>query len=417
MADAFDNVQKSLEKKSRDSGEPAWLLDLRLDALGYYHEIGGTFRPQEPSGIPTNREETKRLLDRMGVRENEKDYMLGISQINDKVYMNPVPEGFGKGIIIKPLVDAVRENSALVRKHFNKIVNYRENAYAAFNMAFWDGGVFAFVPKGVKIPFQINVVFIIDKERFSQVPRALLICEDNTDVKFMEGCVAPIYREYSDHKSITEILVGKNSRLEIASMQNWSPNVATKGFKRAIIRENGHIKWVDGSFGGSRNHKTLSIILEGDNAKADVNTFITASKGQITRVVDRIEINGKGCGANIQSKSLAGNGGITEYSSAIDLKGDKSSVFGSCESLLLDNNSRSSSYPTVLDRARDSWSTHESSTFVFDRNAIDYLRSRGLGEEEARASMTIGFAKPFTLSLPVEYRRELERLISIKAGA
>ncbi|MCX6774095.1 MAG: SufD family Fe-S cluster assembly protein [Candidatus Micrarchaeota archaeon] len=417
MADSFDIIRKSIEKKSKDSGEPSWLVDLRLDALSHYREIGGTIQKHEPCGRSVTREETKKLLDRIGVRENEKNYMLGISQINDKVYMNPIPEGFGKGIIVKPLVNAIKENGPLVKRYFNKIVNHRENAYAAYNTALWDGGVFAYVPKGVKIPFQINVVFIIDKERFSQVPRALLVCEENTDVKFMEGCVAPIYREYSDHKSITEILVGKNSRLEIASMQNWSPNVATKGFKRAIIKENGHIKWVDGSFGGSRNHKTLSIILEGDNSKADINTFITASKGQVTRVVDRIDVKGRGCGVNAQSKSLAGNGGITEYSSTISLEGDGSSVFGSCESLLLDNKSRSSSYPTVNDRARDSWSTHESSTFVFDKNAIDYLRSRGLGEEEARASMTMGFAKPFTLSLPVEYRRELERLISIKASA
>jgi len=417
MADSFDLIQKSIERKGKDSGEPSWLVDLRLEALGHYREIGGTIRHQESSGISITREETKKLLDRIGVRENEKNYMLGISQINDKVYMNPIPEGFGKGIIVKPLVDAIKENGPLVKRYFNRIVNYRENAYAAYNAAFWDGGVFAYVPKGVRIPFQINVVFIIDKEKFSQVPRALLVCEENTDVKFMEGCVAPIYREYSDHKSITEILVGKNSRLEIASMQNWSPNVATKGFKRAIIKENGHIKWVDGSFGGSRNHKTLSIILEGDSSKADINTFITASKGQVTRVVDNIRVMGKGCGVNAQSKSLAGNGGITEYSSAISLEGDRGSVFGSCESLLLDNKSRSSSYPTVNDRARDSWSTHESSTFVFDKNAIDYLRSRGLNEDEAKASMAMGFAKPFTISLPVEYRRELERLVSIKAGA
>lgn len=410
-------MEKAIEKKSIASGEPEWLTRLRLDAFRHYNEIGGTIIHKESgSGIPTSREETKKLLDQMGVRENEKDYMLGISQINDKVYMNPVPEGFGKGIVIKPLVDAVKENGALVKKYFNRIVNYKENAYAAYNTAFWDGGVFAYVPKGVKIPFQINVVFIIDKEKFSQVPRALLVCEDNTDVKFMEGCVAPIYREYSDHKSITEILVGENSRLEIASMQNWSPNVATKGFKRAILKKNANIRWVDGSFGGSKNHKTLSIVLEGDNAKADINTFITASENQVTRVVDRIEVKGKGCGVNVQSKSLAGNGGITEYSSTIDMEGDRGSVFGNCESLLLDNKSRSSSYPTVNDRAKDSWSAHESSTFVFDRNAIDYLRSRGLGEQEAKASMTIGFAKPFTLSLPVEYRRELERLISIKAS-
>jgi Fe-S cluster assembly protein SufB len=417
MTDQFDIIRKSIQKKSKDSREPGWLIDLRLDALEHYKEIGGIAKQQESSGISVTRAETKKLLDRMGVRENEKNYMLGISQINDKVYMNPIPEGFGKGIIIKPLVDAVKENGALVKRYFNRIVNYKENAYAAYNTAFWDGGVFAYVPKGVRIPFQINVVFIIDKERFSQVPRALLICEDNTDVKFMEGCVAPIYREYSDHKSITEIMVGKDSRLEIASMQNWSPNVATKGFKRAVIKENGHIKWIDGSFGGSRNHKTLSIILEGDNAKADINTFITASKNQVTRVVDEIQIKGKGCGVNVQSKSLASNGGITEYSSTMDIGGNGSSVSGSCESLLLDNRSRSSSYPMIIDKAKDSWSTHESSTFIFDRNAIDYLRSRGMDEDEARASMTIGFAKPFTLSLPVEYRRELERLINIKASS
>jgi len=407
-------MEKGIEHRSTSNGEPDWLTDLRLKAFSHYTEIGGTlFRPE---AVPSaSRDETKRLLERMGVRETEKDYMLGISQVNDKVYMNPVPEGFGKGMVVKPLVDAVRENGNIVKKYLSKIVDYRENAYAAYNTAFWDGGVFVYVPKGVRIPFQINVVFIIDKGGFSQIPRALIVCEDDTDVKFMEGCVAPIYREYSDHKSITEIMVGKNAKLEMASMQNWSPNVATKGFKRAVLKKGAYIRWMDGSFGGSSNHKTLSMVLEGDGAKADVSTFIAASKGQATRVVDQILMKGKGCSANVKSKSLAGNGGRADYSSTTSIEGNGCSAFGECESMLLDAESSATSSPLVIDGSNDSWSSHETSTFVFSQDAIEYLMARGIPKDEAKASMVVGFAKPFTLSLPVEYRRELERLIGIKA--
>jgi Fe-S cluster assembly protein SufB len=408
-------MENEIELKSKSRNEPSWLTDLRIEAFRHYIEIGGTTQSPAPSP-PASREGTKKLLEQMGVRESEKGYMLGVSQVNDKVYMNPIPEGFGKGTIVKPLVDAVRENEKIVKKYFSRIVNYRENAYAAYNTAFWDGGVFAYVPKGVKIPFQVNVVFIIDRAGFSQVPRALLICEENSDVKFMEGCVAPVYREYSDHKSITEIMVGKNARLEMASMQNWSPNVATKGFKRAILKQNAHMKWVDGSFGGSRNHKTLSIVMEGDKSSADVSTFIAASKGQATRVVDNILIKGKGCSVRVSTKSMAGNGGIADYSSIASIEGNNSSVSGECEAVLLDNISRSSSVPRTIDSSKGSWSSHESSTFVFSKEAMQYLASRGMTEEEAKAGMVIGFAKPFSLSLPVEYRRELERLIGIKAG-
>jgi Fe-S cluster assembly protein SufB len=406
-------MESRIERKSRSNKEPGWLTDLRLKAFKYYKKIGGA--PFKQTSAPkASREETKQLLEKMGVRESEKDYMLGISQINDKVYMNPVPEGFGKGIIVKPLLDAVRENGDLVKKHLSKIVDYRENAYAAYNTAFWDGGVFVYVPKGVKIPFQINVVFIIDKAGFSQVPRALIICDDNADVKFMEGCVAPIYREYSDHKSITEIVVGKNSRMEVASMQNWSPNVATKGFKRAVLKQGAHITWMDGSFGGSSNHKTLSIVME-EKSKAELSTFITATKGQSTRVMDQITMKGKGCSAKVSSRSIAGNGGRTDYSSITQIDGKGCSIFGECEAMLLDEKSSSASSPRTIDSSKDSWSSHESSTFVFSQDAIEYLMARGLAQEEAKASMVIGFAKPFTLSLPVEYRRELERLIGIKA--
>jgi Fe-S cluster assembly protein SufB len=407
-------MERGIEQRSASKGEPGWLTGLRLKAFAHYREIGGTL-PRQEAAPSASRDGTKRLLERMGVRESEKDYMLGISQVNDKVYMNPVPEGFGKGMIVKPLAEAARENGSLVKKHLSKIVDYRENAYAAYNTAFWDGGVFVYVPKGVRVPFQINVVFIIDKGGFSQVPRALIVCEENTDVKFMEGCVAPIYREYSGHKSITEIMVGKNAKLEMASMQNWSPNVATKGFKRAVLKQGARMKWMDGSFGGSTNHKTLSIVLEGDGANADVSTFIAASRGQATRVVDQIVMKGKGCGASVRGKSLAGGGGRADYSSATAIEGSGCSAFGECECMLLDAKSAATSSPSVTDNSRDSWSSHESSTFIFSRDAIEYLMARGIAEEEAKASMVIGFAKPFTLSLPVEYRRELERLIGMKA--
>ncbi len=407
-------MENEIEQKSNANGEPGWLTELRLKAFAHYTEIGGALsRPG--TVLAASREDTKKLLERMGVRESEKDYMLGISQVNDKVYMNPVPEGFGKGMVVKPLAEAVKENSSLVKKYFSKIINYKENAYAAYNTAFWDGGVFVYVPKGVRIPFQINVVFIIDKGGFSQVPRALIVCEENTDVKFMEGCVAPIYRTYSDHKSITEIMVNKNAKLEMASMQNWSPNVATKGFKRAVLKKGAYIRWMDGSFGGSSNHKTLSMVLEGDGAKADVSTFIAASKGQATRVVDQIVMKGKGCSVNVKSKALAGNGGKADYSSATAIEGNNCSAFGECESMLLDAESSATSSPSVTDNSMDSWSSHESSTFIFSQDAIEYLMARGIPKDEAKASMVVGFARPFTLSLPVEYRRELERLIGIKA--
>ena len=350
----------------------------------------------------------------LGVLESEKKMDgIGVQYESEVIYHNMIKELESKNVIFTSIDDAIKKYPDLVKKYFGKLVSNKDNKYAALNGAVFSGGSFIYVPKNIKLDRPLQSYFRINSKDMGQFERTLIIVDDNSDLHYIEGCTAPTYSSSSLHAAVVEIFVGKNSKCRYSTIQNWAPNVNNLVTKRAIVEENGTMEWIDGNVGSFNNMKYPSCILKGDNSEGTCITISVASKNQYQDTGSRMIHIGKNTKSKIISKSIALNGGNSTYRGKIDIKENaiNSEASLKCDTLILDDISKSDTYPVNLNHNSTSNIYHEATVSKISEENLNYLMSRGIDKEKAMELIILGFIDDFKKELPVEYAVELNQLI------
>ena len=323
-----------------------------------------------------------------------------------------------KNVIFMDTDSALREHPELFQKYFNTLVKYNENKFTALNGAVWSGGTFIYIPPNTTLDRPLQSYFRINSKNMGQFERTLIIVDDNSTVHYMEGCTAPTYTEDSLHAAIVEIFVGKNSKCRYSTVQNWSTDVYNLVTKRAIVEEGGLMEWIDGNIGSKTNMKYPACILKGDYSSGTCISIAAASSGQIQDSGAKMIHLGKYTKSNIISKSIASNGGNATYRGTVKITKNaihsKASV--KCDTLILDDKSKSDTIPTNIVNNNTSFMEHEATVSKISEDKLFYLMSRGLDEDKAKELIIMGFISAFREELPTEYAVELNRLLAINIG-
>ena len=350
----------------------------------------------------------------LGVLESEKKMDgIGVQYESEVIYHNMLKELEEKNVIFTSIDDAIKKYPDLVKKYFGKLVSNQDNKYAALNGAVFSGGSFIYVPKNTKLDRPLQSYFRISSRDMGQFERSLIIVDDNSDLHYIEGCTAPTYSSSSLHAAVVEIFVGKNSRCRYSTIQNWAHNVNNLVTKRAIVSENGTMEWIDGNVGSFNNMKYPACILKGDNSNGTCITISVASNNQYQDTGSRMIHIGKNTKSKIISKSIALNGGNSTYRGKIDIKEKaiNSEASLKCDTLILDDISKSDTYPVNINRNSSSNIYHEATVSKISEENLNYLMSRGIDKEKAMELIILGFIDDFKKELPVEYAVELNQLI------
>ena len=353
-------------------------------------------------------------LDSVGVREAEIHMGgMGVQYESEVIYHSMLKEIEDKKVIFTSIEDAMRKYPDLVKKYFGKIVSNADNKFAALNGAVFSGGSFIYVPPNTKLDRPLQSYFRINSRNMGQFERTLIIVDDNSDLHYIEGCTAPTYSESSLHAAVVEIYVGKNSKCRYSTVQNWANNVYNLVTKRALVDENATMEWIDGNIGSKVTMKYPACILKGDNSKGTCITISVAGNGQIQDTGARMIHLGKNTTSNIISKSIARNGGNATYRGKvlINTKADNSEASVKCDTLILDELSKSDTIPTNSCFNKNSNIEHEATVSKINEDNLFYLMSRGISHERAMDLIILGFIEKFREELPMEYAVELNQLI------
>ena len=422
---------------SRIKKEPKWMLDIRLDALKAFYEIENPSWGPDLSGIdfndiiyyikPSSRvekdwndvpEEIKDTFAKLGIPEAEQKYLSGVTTQfeSEAVYHSTIKELTDLGVIFLDTDSALKEHPDIFRKHFTKVVSYKDNKYAALNTAVWSGGSFIYVPKGVKIDKPLQSYFRINSEKMGQFERTMIIVEDGASLNYVEGCTAPIYSSDSLHAAVVEIYVNDHAKCRYSTVQNWSTNIINLVTKRAVVERYGHMEWIDGNIGSGLNMKYPSCILKGDYAKGTTITIAFAGKGQYQDTGSKMIHVGNYTTSKIVSKSIATKGGKVNYRGLVsqgkNAKGARAKI--ECDTILVDRESSSDTIPTNIVKNFHGQIEHEATVSKVSEDQLFYLMSRGLSEDEAKEMIIMGFIEPFARELPMEYAVELNQLIKLE---
>ena len=416
--------------------EPQWMLEFRLDSLrkffkmampnygpdlsfldfqsmNYYNQVSpsdGTNWEEIPDAI-------KKTFEKLGIPEAESKYLSGVTTQyeSEVVYHNMLKEVEEKGIIFLSTDMALQTCPDLLRKYFGTVIPNTDNKFAALNGACWSGGSFIYVPKGVHLDKPLQSYFRINNERTGQFERTLIIVDEGADIHYVEGCTAPIYSKASLHTGVVEIVVLKNARCRYTTVQNWSNNIINMVTQRALVKENGLMEWVDGNIGSMTTMKYPACILNGDRARGSTISIAVGGKGQYQDAGARMIHIGKNTSSTIISKSIVHGGGVANYRGTVrfmpNATGSKSHV--ECDTLILDEESRSDTIPNNQTKNNDSYIEHEATVSKISEEQLFYLMSRGLTKEQATQMIVMGFIEPFSKELPMEYAVELNRLIKM----
>jgi Fe-S cluster assembly protein SufB len=432
-------TQDIVEQISKMKNEPQWMLDFRLKALDIFMKKpmptwGNTemlneidfenifyyIKPAEkqsrswddvPEGI-------KNTFDRLGIPEAERKFLAGVTaQYESEVVYHSIREDLEKqGVIFLDMDSGLREHEDIVRKHFATVIPSADNKFSALNSAVWSGGSFIWVPEGVKVDIPLQAYFRINKENMGQFERTLIIAEPGSFVHYIEGCTAPSYSSDSLHSAVVELIAKKGAHIRYTTIQNWSTNVFNLVTKRAVAHEDAKVEWVDGNLGSKLTMKYPAIYLLGERAHGEVLSIAFAGANQHQDAGAKIIHAAPNTSSMIVSKSISKNGGRTSYRGLIKVypkaKNVKCSV--RCDALLMDELSRSDTYPTMEVDEKDVKIEHEATVSKVGEEQLFYLMSRGLSESEATAMIVNGFFEPFTKELPLEYAVELNRLIQLE---
>lgn len=432
-------TESIVRKISSMKDEPEWMLDYRLKALKLFNE-----RPMPTWGntellseidfanihyfvkssekqqtdwddVPTYIRET---FDKLGIPEAEQKFLAGVTaQYESEVVYHSVREDLVKqGVIFTDMDTALKEYPELVKKYFGKIIPTGDNKFSALNTAVWSGGSFIYVPPNTKVEIPLQAYFRINTENMGQFERTLIIVDENSSVHYIEGCTAPTYTTDSLHSAVVELLAMEGAKIRYTTIQNWSNNVFNLVTKRAIAHKNATVEWVDGNLGSKLTMKYPAVHLKGEGARGEILSIAWAGKGQHQDAGAKILHMAPNTTSVITSKSISKNGGRTTYRGLVKVlpgcEGAKSNV--RCDALLMDEDSRSDTYPTMqIDEDRVNIE-HEATVSKISDDQLFYLMSRGLTEEEARLMIVNGFIEEFTKELPMEYSVELNKLIQLE---
>lgn len=353
-------------------------------------------------------------LDSLGVLESEQHMGgMGVQYESEVIYHSMLKELEEKNVIFTSIEVAMREYPDLVKKYFGKIVNNNENKFAALNGAVFSGGSFIYVPPNTKLDRPLQSYFRINSRNMGQFERTLIIVDDNSDLHYIEGCTAPTYSESSLHAAVVEIHVGKNSKCRYSTVQNWANNVYNLVTKRASVEENGVMEWIDGNIGSKVTMKYPCCVLKGDNSQGTCITISVAGNGQEQDTGARMIHVGKNTKSNIISKSIARNGGNATYRGKVLINSNaKNSVANvKCDTLILDELSKSDTIPVNSCFNLSSSIEHEATVSKISEDNLFYMMSRGISKERAMDLIILGFIEKFREELPMEYAVELNQLI------
>ena len=353
-------------------------------------------------------------LDGLGVLESEKHLGgMGVQYESEVIYHNMIEELESKNVIFTSIENAIKNHKDLVEKYFGKIVNMNENKFAALNSAVFSGGSFIYIPKNTHLDRPLQCYFRINSKNMGQFERTLIIVDDNSSLHYVEGCTAPTYSESSLHAAVVEIYVGKNSKCRYSTIQNWATNVYNLVTKRALVDEGGLMEWIDGNIGSRVTMKYPCCVLKGDNSSGTCITIGVAKEWQIQDTGARMIHIGRNTKSNIVSKSIASNGGNSTYRGKVDIKktAENSEAMVKCDTLILDEISKSDTIPVNTCNNITSNIEHEATVSKISDEVLFYLMSRGLSEEKATELIVLGFLDRFRSELPMEYAVELNQLI------
>jgi Fe-S cluster assembly protein SufB len=426
-----------VESISEYKNEPQWMRDFRLKALEHYEsrpmpmwganlaqidfdDIHYFVRASERSerswdDVP---DDIKNTFDKLGIPEAERKFLSGVgAQYESESIYHQIAEDLEKqGVIFTDMDTALREHEDIVREYWATIIPPNDNKLAALNSAVWSGGSFVYVPKGVKVDMPLQAYFRINTENMGQFERTLIIAEDSSDVHYIEGCTAPVYSTDSLHSAVVEIVVKDNASVRYTTVQNWSTNVYNLVTKRAVAYENAKMSWVDANLGSKITMKFPSIYLLGEGAHGEILSIAFAGKGQHQDAGGKIIHGAPKTTSSVFSKSISKDGGRGSFRGLLEVgKGAtqaRSKVV--CDALLLDEHSRSDTYPTIRIDESDANVGHEASVSKVGEEQLFYLQAHGIDEEEASKMIVNGFIEPITKELPMEYAVEMNRLIELQ---
>ena len=318
-----------------------------------------------------------------------------------------------KKVIFTSIDEAIKKYPELVKKYFGKLVSNKDNKFSALNSCVFSGGSFIYIPKNTKLDRPLQSYFRINSRDMGQFERTLIIVDDNSSLHYIEGCTAPTYSSSSLHAAVVEIFVGKGSKCRYSTIQNWAVNVNNLVTKRALVEENGSMEWIDGNIGSLNTMKYPSCILKGDNSSGTCITVSVASSNQFQDTGSRMIHIGKNTVSKIISKSIALNGGNSTYRGKIEIKESATNSEASlkCDTLILDNISKSDTYPVNINKNKTSNLYHEATVSKISEENLYYLMSRGVSREKAMELIILGFIDDFKKELPVEYAVELNQLL------
>ena len=364
-------------------------------------------------------EEIKDTFERLGIPQAERKSLAGVGAQYDSelVYHNVKAEVAAQGVVYSDLESALRgEYAELIRSHFMKLVPPTDHKFAALHGAVWSGGSFVYVPKGVKVEIPLQSYFRLNAAGAGQFEHTLIIVEEGAYLHFIEGCSAPKYNVANLHAGCVELYVGKNATLRYSTIENWSKNMYNLNTKRAKVEEGGKVEWVSGSFGSHVSYLYPMSILAGRGARAEFTGVTFAGKGQNLDTGCKIVHSAPDTSSYVNTRSISKSGGISTFRSSVvvnhQAKNSKSAV--SCQSLMLDSESRSDTIPAMDIRTSQADIGHEAKIGRISDQAVFYLMSRGISEEEARALIVSGFADNVSKELPLEYAVEMNNLIRLE---
>jgi len=364
-------------------------------------------------------DEIKDTFTKLGIPQAERESLAGVGAQYDSelVYHNVKDEVAAQGVIYTDLESALRgEYAEMIKTHFMKLVPPTDHKFAALHGAVWSGGSFVYVPKNVKVDIPLQSYFRLNAAGAGQFEHTLIIVDKGADLHFIEGCSAPKYNVANLHAGCVELYVAKNARLRYSTIENWSKNMYNLNTKRAIVEENGIMEWVSGSFGSHTSYLYPMTILKGDNSKMEFTGITFAGKGQNLDTGAKVVHQGQRTSSVINTKSISKDGGIGTYRSSVIIQNTakKAKASVSCDSLMLDSISRADTIPGMDIRTNDADVGHEAKIGRISDDAIFYLMSRGISEEDAKAMIVSGFANPVSKELPLEYAVEMNNLIKLE---
>lgn len=427
-----------IDKLSKEKDDPVWMQQFRLQSLQIYNEtpipnwgpsiegldmahIATYVRPKtnmknDWKDVP---EDIKETFERLGIPEAERKSLAGVGAQYDSelVYHNVREEVAAEGVVYTDMESALKgEYADMVHKYFMKLVTPHDHKFAALHGAVWSGGSFVYVPKGVHLSIPLQSYFRLNAKGAGQFEHTLIIVDEGASLHFIEGCSAPKYNVANLHAGCVELYIKKNAKLRYSTIENWSKNMYNLNTKRALVEEGGTIEWISGSFGSHTGCLYPMSVLKGDNSKSEFTGVTFAGKGQDLDTGAKVVHMGKNTSSYMNTRSISKSGGASTFRSSVVVQkgatGAKSSV--SCQSLMLDSESRSDTIPAMDIRTKDAAVGHEAKIGSISSDAVFYLMSRGMSEEDARALIVSGFADNVSKELPVEYAVEMNNLIRLE---